>query len=85
MFVGGVTGFVLDNTIAGVHQYCVCLQAQNSPLYTFTSGTMEERGIFQWQQTRDLGGRLVNDPFLRKEIRQTYDLPFGMSCLRKYR
>ena len=48
-------------------------------------GTLEERGITQWQQTRDLGGRLVSDPFLRKEIRKTYDLPFGMACLRKYR
>ncbi|XP_077992050.1 solute carrier family 23 member 1-like isoform X2 [Glandiceps talaboti] len=60
IFVGGLLGLTLDNTIPG---------------------TKEERGLLHWHQEVTYG----NQPSVPAQALTTYDFPFGMSFVRRWK
>lgn len=47
-------------------------------LFLFNSGSPEERGIRKWKKGTGKGSKSIDGM-------ETYDLPFGMEVIRKYR
>ena len=80
MFVGGLLGFCLDNTIRGKHMNPRMLCFCSCKCCVSFSGTPEERGLAM-KPTSDKG---VQTQFSSKQTEEIYGLPFGISsCLNK--
>ena len=82
MVLAFLIGFLLDNTIPGDDKIaCNFRRRFSNSLKTF-EGTPEERGLVLWESQLQANDDLSIPG--NKHVLKLYDLPIGMSILRRY-